>query len=323
VSQNGNPTTQVQNATGPSWALPYQQFGANQAYSQFSGVNSPQQLVAPFSSQQNQAISGITNLATNGTPETSSAQNYVTNVLNGGAASPGVSGAYNQFAMGGVPAISSADQYAQNVLNGNPAQNPYLNSMFNQAANSVQNRLSSEFAGSGRNIVGSLPQQADELNNLATQLYGGAYNTGVQQQEQALSSYGSPLAQAQIGALGNLYGSGVQQQENALTQAVPLEQQQFNAQQNLYNAGVPIQNLAQNYITAPQQFLQQYLNQVNQIPGQSIATQQPLSPAQQAAQTGAYANIGGTLGGTLGNMFGGSSGQNWGSLLGSIAGAIA
>lgn len=319
MSENGMQTTQTQTAQAPSWQIPYQQYGLNNAYSQFNSVNSPQQLVSPFSTQQNQAITGITNLATNGTPETSAAQGYVTNTLNGGNASPGVSDAYNQFAMGGVPAISSADQYAQNVLNGNPASNPYLNSMFNQAANSVQNRLGSEFANSGRNVIGSLPIQSDELNNLATQLYGGAYNTGVQQQENALNSYGSPLAQAQIGALGSLYGTGVQQQENALTQAVPLEQQQFAGQQNLFNAGQQIQNLGQQYISAPQQFLQNYLNQANQNLGVQGSVAQPYSPALQSAQ---YAGLGGQLGSAVGGLFGGN-GSTYGGLLGTLAGAFA
>lgn len=61
----------------------------------------------------------------------------------------------------------------------NPASNPYLQDTFKQAANGVQNQLSSEFAGSGRNIIGSAPVQSDMMNNLATQLYGGAYQQGV------------------------------------------------------------------------------------------------------------------------------------------------
>lgn len=253
MSQNGSQTTQTLQQQAPSWQQPYQQYGLQQAAAQYQNVNSPQQLVAGFSPQQNQAISNITNLA-GGTPQTTAAQNYVTN-----------------------------------VLSGNPASNPYLNSMFNQAANTVQNRLSSEFAGSGRNVIGSLPVQSDQLNNLATQLYGGAYNTGVQQQE------------------------------NAAAEAVPLEQQQFNAQNNLFNAGGQIQNLAQQYIQAPQTFLNQYLSQVNGNLGTTRATQEPYSPFLQTANN---ANIGSQLGSAIGNYFGGSGGT-WGGLLGGIAGAFA
>jgi hypothetical protein len=67
----------------------------------------------------------------------------------------------------------------------NPSANPYLQGTFNQAANAVQSQLASEFAGAGSNVINSLPVQADEMNNLATQLYGGAYNQGLQTMTQA------------------------------------------------------------------------------------------------------------------------------------------
>lgn len=253
--QNGSQTTQTVQQQAPSWQSPYQQYGLQQATANYQNVNSPQQLVAGFSPQQNQAIQGITNLA-GGTPQTTSAQNYVTS-----------------------------------VLNGNPAQNPYLSQQFNLAANDVQNRLSSEFAGSGRNVIGSLPVQSDQLNNLATQLYGGAYNTGVQQQE------------------------------NALAQAVPLEQQQFNAQNNLFNAGGAIQGLAQQYITAPQTFLNQYLSQVNGNLGATQSIQQPVTPYQQLAMSATGAGLGSQLGTQIGNAFGGQGGTI-GGLIGGLGGAF-
>jgi len=255
MSQNGNTPTQTSSTTGPSWALPYEQYGLGQAQAQYQGVNSPQQLVAGFSQPQNQAISGIQQLATNN------------------------------------PTLGAAQQYTQNVLSGSPANNPYLNSEFNQAANTVQNRLESEFAGSGRNIIGSAPVQSDELNNLATQLYGGAYNTGVQQQE------------------------------NAAAQAPNVTNAQMGLQQGLFGAGQQIQNLGQQYIQAPQTFLQNYLNQVNQVPGQSNVAQTPLTNYQQAALAGTGANMGSNVGSLLGSYFGGS-GSNVGGLLGGLAGSF-
>lgn len=256
MSQNGNTPTQTSSTTGPSWALPYEQYGMGQAQAQYQNVNSPSQLVAGFSPQQDQAISGIQGLATNN------------------------------------PTLGAAGQYTQNVLNGNPANNPYLSQQFNLAANDVQNRLESEFAGSGRNVIGSAPVQADQLNNLATQLYGGAYNTGIQQQE------------------------------NAAANAPNVTNAQMGLQQGLFGAGQQVQNLAQNYITAPQQFLQNYLNQVNQVPGQSNVSQTPLTNFQQAALAGTGANMGSTAGSYIGNLLGGSTGGNVGGLLGSLAGAF-
>lgn len=254
MSQNGNQTTQTVQSQAPSWQLPYQQQGLAQAQAQYQNVNSPQQLVAGFSPMQDQAMSNINTLATQGTPEGTAAQSYATN-----------------------------------VLSGNPANNPYLSQQFNLAANDVQNRLESEFAGSGRNVIGSAPVQADQLNNLATQLYGGAYNTGIQQQE------------------------------NAAALAPTLENQQFGAQQNLYNAGAQQQQLAQQYIQAPQNFLNQYLSQVNGNLGTTQATQQPYSPLLQSANN---AGIGSTIGSTLGGLFGGSGGTI-GGLLGALGGAFA
>jgi hypothetical protein len=256
--QNGNSPSSITNATGPSWALPYQKNALDQATAQFNGVSSPQELVAGFSQPQNQAISGIQSLATNN------------------------------------PTLGAAQNYTQNVLSGNPANNPYLNSEFNHAANSVQNRLESEFAGAGRNVIGSAPVQADELNNLATQLYGGAYNTGVQQQENALASAPNTV--------------------NA----------QMGLQQGLYGAGQQIQNLGQQYIQAPQTFLNNYLAQTMGVPGQTSTLTNPLSATQRVAQAGTGANVGSQIGSLLGSYFGdGSGGSTAGGLLGALAGAYA
>lgn len=81
--------------------------------------------------------------------------------------------------------------------------NPYLDATFNQAANAVQNRVSSEFAGSGRNLESSIPVQNDQLNQLATQIYGGNYANERQLQSQAAQQ--APLAsQANVSNLNAL-----------------------------------------------------------------------------------------------------------------------
>lgn len=243
---SNSPSNATTTSTAPSWELPYQENAVNQAQSQYNSVTSPTQLVAPLSSQQNQAITGITNLATNGTPEGNAANSYVTN-----------------------------------TLNGSPANNPYLNSEFQLGANQVQNNLESQFAGSGSNVINSLPVQSDEMNNLATQLYGGAYNTGVQQQESA----------AQL--------------------APTLQTNDYNAQNSLYNAGGAVQNQAQQYITAPQQFLQQYLAQTGSGTGSTTTT-------PYYTNTAASALGGASLGSSLGSSL--SGGSSIGSLLGALLG---
>ena len=252
---NSSQTTQTVQSQAPGWQVPYQQYGLGQALAQFQGVNSPQQLVAGFSPLQNEALSNIQGYA-NSNP-LGSAQNYVNSVLNGG-----------------------------------PTTNPYLGQMFNQGANAVQNRLESEFAGSGRNIIGSAPVQSDSLNDLATKLYGGAFNTGVQQQE------------------------------NALASAPNIANGQMGLQQGLFGAGQQIQNLGQQYIQAPQTFLNQYLSQVTGNLGQTSAYSQPVTPFQQIGQAYMGAGLGQQIGSALGNYLGGSNGGSIGGLLGTAAGAF-
>jgi hypothetical protein len=190
-----NPASQNQTTTtqSPPWQQPYQNYGLNQAYSLYQQGPT----VSPFSPMQEQALGGIQNLAGNN-PVTQGAANYNTSVLNGGF-------------MGA---------------------NPYLNAQFNQAADQTQNRLASEFAGSGRNVSGAQPLRSDELNNLATNIYGGAYNTGINQMEQAANN--APNVQ------------GMQYQD--LSQ--------------LFGGGAQVQNLAQRYADAPSNWLNQYFGRV-------------------------------------------------------------
>jgi hypothetical protein len=89
-------------------------------------------------------------------------------------------------------ASTVAQQQNMNLESGaylNPSTNPYLSGTFNTAAQGVQNNIASQFGASGRNIVGSAPVQSSAMNQLANEIYGGAYQTGMQQmvQGQALA----------------------------------------------------------------------------------------------------------------------------------------
>lgn len=227
---------------------PYQQYGVQQAYNYYQGGGTP---VVPFSPQQEQAMSGITQRATNGSPVTSAAQNYVTNTLNNG-----------------------------------PFGNPYLGQMFNQGADQIQNRLSSEFAGSGRNADQSQGVQGQALANFGSQLYGNAYNTGVQQQ---------------MGALG---------------QAIPLANQDYTDLYQLQGVGNNVQNLSQQYAQQPLTNLNQYLAQTMGNVGQASTT-------PYFTNTGAGALGGALFGGNVGSSIGGYLGDSGlGGLLGSIGGGL-
>lgn len=195
---SGGGQNTVTSTSVPSWLQPYltSSLSAGQTLAQGAGPQYyPGQQVAPLNQVQEQGIGQIQNTANN----------------TAGQATPGATAA-NQFETSGA------------LLN--PASNPYLQGTFTQAANSVQNQLSSEFAGSGRNITGSLPIQSDEMNNLATQLYGGQYDTGLNTMTQA-SALAPTLDQASYlpGQENLSTGAGLQGQTQNL----------INANMNAYN----------------------------------------------------------------------------------------
>lgn len=145
----------------PAFIQPYMQYGAQQGRAlyetggpQYYGGNT----VVPFSEQTENALGRTEQRALQGSPVNQAAQGYATRTLNSAPTS--------QF--GG-------------------ASNPYLDATFNKAADSVQQRLGTQFAGSGRNIEASRAVNADELNNLATGLYGGAYESERNRMAQDLS----------------------------------------------------------------------------------------------------------------------------------------
>jgi hypothetical protein len=183
MSGGTNTTTQ----TLPNWLQPYltQELGSAQQF-QTAATNDPQSMVAGMTPAQQQGISSIENTANSSVNPSASAA------------------AANQFETSGA------------LLN--PSENPYLQGTYQQAGQQVQNQLSSEFAGSGSNVENSIPVQSDQLNNLATQLYGGAYNTGLQQMTQA-SALAPSIQQGTYLPGQELYSAGglqQQQQQNVI-----------------------------------------------------------------------------------------------------------
>lgn len=191
--------------TPPSYMYPYIGTALSQAGS-LLGSNGPQyypgQTVAGFSQPQQDAMSGIVNLGLNGTPALTREGNMDMALMKGSG-------------------------------------NPYENAMFQQAAGATQNQLTGEFAGMGRNAAESQPLRAEQLNNLATSLYGGQYQNDVANAlnagNQAQSAYGTQL-------------QGLQAAEGVGQQVQNLAQQQMNANQQQYNY----------YQRLPYQQLQQY-----------------------------------------------------------------
>jgi hypothetical protein len=134
----------------------------------------------------------------------------------------------------GPNASSTAQNQNMNIESGaylNPSTNPYLAGTLTTAEQGVQNPIESEFGSAGRNVVGSAPVQSSAMNQLANEIYGGAYQSGMS--NMVNSQYASPSLDAgtYMPAQQELQtGAGVQQQNQNQIQAL---MNQYNYQQQL------------------------------------------------------------------------------------------
>ena len=286
MSGGGGTTNTVQTQTIPSWLQNSAQYGLNQGQSMYGqgGPNYyPGNQVAPFSPLQEQALTGVENRATQGSPVTAAAQNNATATLNGSYLSPG--------------------------------SNPWLDQTFQQGANAVQNRVSSEFGQAGRNLESSIPVQNDQMNQLATQVYGANYQAERANQMQTMGQANS-LANNDYYGLGQLMTAGNQVQNQS--------QQMINQNINGYNwqQQQPYNNL--NW----------YQNLVgNTIHGGTTTTQTPYSGGNRLGGAVGAAMLGSSLGGAAGATYGalgsavggaaqGSSAGPWGAAIGAGIGLL-
>jgi hypothetical protein len=186
--------------------------------------------------------------------------------------------------------MDAANSYAQQTLSGG-SKNPYLDSMFNQGADQIINRLQSSFAGSGRNTGAARPVAADELGQFATGLYGGAYDADRNRQNQVLGM-APGLAESDYNDINRLADVGTRRED------LTGRQQQDAAAR--WDFGQNAQGTA----------LDQYLGRLQGYPG-SMTTQ----PTTRNAASGA---LGGAM---IGNMlFPGLGGILGGGILGGIGG---
>jgi hypothetical protein len=107
---------------------------------------------------------------------------------------------------------TAATGLATNTLNGGfLGSNPHLNAQFEQARLATQGGLASEFAGRGRNVEASEGLRSQQLNDLATRIYGGNYQAERDRMQSTLGM--SPGLNASQFTSGNaLLGIGGQQQ---------------------------------------------------------------------------------------------------------------
>lgn len=240
---SGSQQTGTQTSTNapPSYMYPSIGTGISQAGSILANGGPqyyPGQTVAGFSAPQQNAMSAIQKAGMNGTPALTAAQGFDTTLLNSGGGS-----------------------------------NPYLDQMFKQSAGATQDQLASEFAGNGRNVSASEPLRGEQLNNLATSMYGGQYQNDMQNALNA-GNQAESLYSTKMGGLNAAEGVGQQVQD--------LAQKQMNASQTQYNYD---QNL-------PQQTLMQYLQSLSAMqPGSTNS--QPLYSNQGATDLGEASSLAG------------------------------
>lgn len=228
----------------PKWQLPYIQQGYEGAKNLYQAGGTP---VVPFSTETENALTGTAARAAAGSPGVTAAQDVNTKTINGGFL----------------------------------GANPYLDATFERAALQTQNQLASQFAGAGRNVEASRGERSQELNDLATGIYGGAYDSERNRQQQAISMAGG-LANQDYVDLGQLAAVGAQREDLAREQA---EQ--------------------------PGTALDQYLGRVTGSVGQT--SYQPRN------RTGGAVG-GAMLGSQIGGQYGGGWGQLGGALLGGYLG---
>lgn len=299
----------------PAFIQPYMQYGAQQSRALYE-TGGPQyyqgNTVVPFSQQTENALGQTEQRAMQGSPVVDAAQNYAASTLSGSPTS--------QFGSGANPYASSANPYGG-------ASNPHLDATFNKAADSVQQRLGTQFAGSGRNVDASRAVNADELNNLATGLYGGAYENERNRQ----LSYGQQ--QLGIGAQG--YESERDRMAQDLSQqrahqfgvaglAPSLANQDYVDLQALGGVGGQVEDLAGRLMedqaarwdfsqNAPQMNLDNYLARITgAYPGQNATQTTPTYRNRTAGAAG-----GALAGAQMGSAFG-----PWGTAIGAIGGGL-
>jgi hypothetical protein len=230
----------------PKYQLPYLERGLGYAQGQYDqnvgGAN-----VAPLSQQSEQALQGIQNQATNN-PLTSAQQDLATKTLQGGFL----------------------------------GSNPYLDQTFERAAQATQGQLASQFAGAGRNVDQSQGLRAQQLNDLSTQIYGGAYSDERNRQNQVLGM--SP--QLQQGAYADY--------------------------DRLAGVGASREGYQQELLDAPGSALDQYLGRVSGNMGQTL-----IAGGSRNRASGALG--GAMLGSQMGGQYGGW-GQLGGGVLGGVLG---
>lgn len=268
--------------------------------------------VVPFSDQTEQALWGTEQRALNGSAVNNAAQDYATQTLSNNPTS--------QFGSASNPYASSANPYGS-------VHNPYLDATFNKAADSVQQRLGTQFAGSGRNTEASRAVNADELTNLSNAIYGGAYenerNRGLAFDQQQLG-IGAQGYESERDRMAQDLDRQRSMQFGVAGLAPQLAAQDYVDLQALQGVGGQVEDLTGRLMedqaarwdfsqNAPQMNLDNYIARVTgAYPGQNATQTTPTHRNRTAGAAG-----GAMAGAQMGSAFG-----PWGTGIGAIAGGL-
>lgn len=208
MSKPPDSVTQTTSTEPPAYLMPYLSRATGMAQNLFE--QGPMDYfngntVVPFSPITEQAMNMQMQRASGGSPLVGSAQSFTNNLLSGNSplnqnftGGPTGSGVLSPFTSGNPTGDFTGGATGQEFLtpftSGRPSgnftggqtgervmsqffdgTNPYLDATFNKAAGAVNRNLDTVLARSGRDLHGNLGARSDALNNLATDIYGGAY----------------------------------------------------------------------------------------------------------------------------------------------------
>ena len=180
-----------------------------------AGEYYPGQTVADESGYTTQARQMIANRATNGDANVDNAASSMANILNGGA-------------LANNSGLNLLNQYAGST-------NPYINSLFQTAANNTNAAINSNFSQNGRYGSGAHANAiASADTNLANQMYSNSYN-------QAVSAAGNSA---------NAYNQGITSQIAAASPAQSLSNQKYTDAAQLAQAGTSLDDYNQSVVDA-------------------------------------------------------------------------
>ncbi len=202
-----------------------------------------------------------------------------------------------QRALAGSPLLGSSQQEIQNILSGqylDPATNPYLQQAYERAAGGVKSDIASQFARAGRYGSGAMTETLGKsLGDIASQIYGGAYQQERARQLQA-AQLAPQLAQQDYAAISQLAQVG-QTREGLQEATLADAMQRFQFEQQ-----------------KPYTKLREYLASIGAPTSQQTVSQQPI-----------YRNLGANLlGGATGGAYLGSLVPGIGPMAGAIGGGL-